>query len=131
MIKAEIDITEAMVSFHIAAEHNDENQALAAIDIVSRKTLIEPVEVLSQIERSATNNDYVNDAKMAHELLDLLKDFQDQEQTKSQKIAGIIDDSEYCLDEIKKSGNSAVIKNFIAAIRKNLDEIEKAVSYEV
>lgn len=49
----------------------------------------------------------------------------------SEIIKNNADDAIYCLGEAKKSGNPAVIKNYIAAVRKNLDEIEKVVNYEV
>lgn len=48
----------------------------------------------------------------------------------SEIIKNNADDAIYCLGEVKKNGNPAVIKNYVAAIRKGLDEIERAISYE-
>lgn len=49
----------------------------------------------------------------------------------SEIIKNNADDAIYYLGEVKKTGNPAVIKNYVAAIRKDLNEIERAVSYEV
>lgn len=124
MIKAEIDITKPMKNFSYFAEIGDINHAMDAIVVVSQKTLMKPSVVLDQIIEAAIENERYKDYDMACQILMLMENTQAQYKSKSTEIEAAADDAKYCLDEIKKSGNSAVIKNYIAAIRKNLDQIE-------
>lgn len=130
MIKAEIDITEQMESFCYFAEIGDVNHAMDAIIAISQKTLMKPSVVLNQIIEDAIKNERYKEYDMACQILTLMENERTQYKSKAAKIEAIVDDAKYCLDEIKKSGNSAVIKNYVAAIRKSLDEIERAISYE-
>ena len=131
MIKAEIDITEPMKSFGYFAETGDINHAMDAIIVISQKTLMKPSVVLDQIIEAAIENERYKEYDMACQILMLMENERTQYKSKTTEIEAVVDDAKYCLDEIKKSGNSAVIKNYVAAIRKDLDEIERAVSYEV
>lgn len=131
MIKAEIDITEPMENFCHFAEIGDINHAMDAIAVISQKTLMKPSTVLDQIIEAAIENERYKEYDMACQILMLMENERTQYKSKTTEIEAVVDDAKYCLDEIKKSGNSAVIKNYVAAIRKYLDEIERAVSYEV
>ena len=131
MIKAEIDITEPMESFCHFAEIGDMSHAMDAIAVISQKTLMKPSTVLDQIIEATIKNERYKEYDMACQILALMENERIQYKSKATKIEAVVDDAKYCLDEIKKSGNSAVIKNYIAAVRKNLDEIEKVVNYEV
>ena len=131
MIKAEIDITEPMKSFGYFAEIGDINHAMDAIIVISQKTLMKPSVVLDQIIEAAIENERYKEYDMACQILMLMENERTQYKSKTTEIEAVVDDAKYCLDEIKKSGNSAVIKNYVAAIRKDLDEIERSVSYEV
>lgn len=130
MIKAEIDITEQMESFCYFAQQDDINHAMDAIIAISQKTLMKPSVVLDQIIEDAIKNERYKEYDMACQILMLMENEQTQYKSKAAKIEALVDDAKYCLDEIKKSGNSAVIKNYVAVIRKGLDEIERAISYE-
>ena len=130
MIKAEIDITEPMKSFYYFAEIGDINHAMDAIIAISQKTLMKPSVVLDQIIEDAIKNERYKEYDMACQILMLMENERTQYKSKATKIEAVVDDAKYCLDEIKKSGNSAVIKNYVAVIRKGLDEIERAISYE-
>ena len=130
MIKAEIDITEPMKSFCYFAEIGDMNHAMDAIIAISQKTLMKPSVVLDQIIEDAIKNERYKEYDMACQILALMENERMQYKSKATKIEAVVDDAKYCLDEIKKSGNSAVIKNYVAAIRKGLDEIERTISYE-
>lgn len=130
MIKAEIDITEQMEGFSNFAKQNDVNHAMDAIIAISQKTLMKPSVVLDQIIEDAIKNERYKEYDMACQILMLMENERTQYKSKAAKIEAVVDDAKYCLDEIKKSGNSAVIKNYVAVIRKGLDEIERAISYE-
>ena len=124
MIKAEIDITEPMNNFYKFAEQKDFNHATDAIILICQKTLMKPSEVLNQIIEDSSRLERYAEYDMACQILTLLENERIQYQTKAKDIEAAANDAEYCLNEIKKSGNPAVIKNYVAAIRKNLDEIE-------
>lgn len=127
MIKAEIDITKPMNNFYYFAEIGDINHAMDAIIIISQKTLMKPSVVLDQIIEAAIQKECLKEYDMACQILTLLKNKQAQYRNKTKEIEALVDDAKYCLDEIKKSGNPAVIKNYVAAVRKNLDEIESVL----
>ena len=124
MIKAEIDITKPMKSFSYFAEAGDINHAIDAIIVISQKTLMKPSAVLDQIIEAAIENSRYEDYDMACQILMLMENARTQYKSKGTEIEAAIDDIKYCLDEIKKSGNPAVIKNYVAAVHKDLDQIE-------
>ena len=128
MIKAEIDITKPMKSFSYFAEIGDINHAVDAIIVISQKTLMKPSAVLDQIIEAAIESSRYEDYDMACQILTLMENTQAQYKSNATKIEAAIDDAKYCLDEIKKSGNPAVIKNYVAAVRKDLDQIESILS---
>lgn len=128
MIKAEIDITEPMKSFSYFAEVEDIDHAMDAIIVVSQKTLMKPSTVLDQIIGAAIENKRYKDYDMACQILTLMENTQAQYKSSATKIEAAADDAKYCLDEIKKSGNPAVVKNYVAAVRKNLDQIESILN---
>lgn len=124
MIKAEIDITEPMNNFYKFAEQKDLNHATDAIILICQKTLMKSSEVLNQIIEDSSRLERYAVYDMACQILTMLENERVQYQAKTKNIEAAVSDAEYCLNEIKKSGNPAVIKNYVAAIRKNLDEIE-------
>lgn len=128
MIKAEINITKPMKSFSYFAEIGDINNAVNAIIVISQKTLMKPSAVLNQIIDDAIENEHYKEYDMANQILVLMENAQAQCESKDTEIGAAIDDVKYCLGEIKKSGNPAVIKNYVAAIRKDLDQIESVLS---
>lgn len=130
MIKAEIDITEPMESFCHFAEIGDMSHAMDAITVISQKTLMKPSTVLDQIIEATAKNERYKEYDMACQILALMENERMQYKSRATKIETVANDAKYCLDEIKKSGNPAVIKNYVAVIRKGLDEIERAISYE-
>ena len=48
----------------------------------------------------------------------------------SKLIKDNVDDVVYCMREARKSGNSAVIKNYLVAAKKDIEFIIKALDYE-
>ena len=127
MIKAEIDITEPMESFCHFAEIGDMTHAMDAIAVISQKTLMKPSTVLDQIIEATAKNERYKEYDMACQILALMENERTQCKSRATKIETVADDAKYCLDEIKKSGNPAVIKNFIEAVRLDLEQIESVL----
>lgn len=127
MIKAEIDITEPMESFCHFAEIGDMSHAMDAIAVISQKTLMKPSTVLDQIIDATIKNERYKEYDMACQILALMENERIQYKSKATKIEAVADDAKYCLDEIKKSGNPAVIKSFIEAVKLDLKQIESVL----
>lgn len=127
MIKAEIDITEPMESFCHFAEIGDMSHAMDAIAVISQKTLMKPSTVLDQIIEATAKNERYKEYDMACQILALMENERMQYKSRATKIETVADDAKYCLNEIKKSGNPAVIKNFIEAVRSDLKQIESVL----
>lgn len=127
MIKAEIDITEPMESFCHFAEIGDMSHAMDAIAVISQKTLMRPSTVLDQIIEATAKNERYKEYDMACQILALMENERTQYKSRATKIETVADDAKYCLDEIKKSGNSAVIKNYIEAVKLDLKQIESVL----
>ena len=127
MIKAEIDITEPMESFCHFAEIGDMTHAMDAIAVISQKTLMKPSTVLDQIIEATAKNERYKEYDMACQILALMENERMQYKSRATKIETVADDAKYCLNEIKKSGNPAVIKNFIEAVRSDLKQIESVL----
>lgn len=128
MIKAEINITEPMKSFSYFAEIGDIDHAMDAVIVISQKTLMKPSAVLDQIIEAAIESSRYKEYDMADQILMLMENTQAQYKNKGTEIAATVEDAKYCLNEIKKSGNPAVIKNYVATVRKDLDQIESVLS---
>lgn len=127
MIKAEIDITEPMESFCHFAKVGDMNHAMDAIAVISQKTLMKPSTVLDQIIEATAKNERYKEYDMACQILALMENERIQYKSRATKIETVADDAKYCLDEIKKSGNPAMIKNYIEAVRLDLKQIESVL----
>ena len=127
MFTVSIDITEAMKGFSKFAEQNDMTHAMDEIMIICKKTTMPPRDVLKQIEFAAKKNGIATDYKMASRILDKLEQEHDRYLRKSEVIENAVEDIKVGLDEISHSGNPAWIKNFIEAIKLDLDQIEEAL----
>lgn len=127
MIKAEIDITEPMESFCHFAKAGDMSHAMDAIAVISQKTLMKPSTVLDQIIEATAKNERYKEYDMACQILALMENERTQYKSRATKIETVANDAKYCLDEIKKSGNPAIIKNYIEAIRLDLKQIESVL----
>lgn len=127
MIKAEIDITEPMESFCHFAEIGDMTHAMDAIAVISQKTLMKPSTVLDQIIEATAKNERYKEYDMACQILALMENERMQYKSRAAKIETAADDAKYWLNEIKKSGNPAIIKNYIEAVRLDLEQIESVL----
>ncbi len=127
MIKAEIDITEQMQGFSNFAKQDDVNHAMDEIILICRKTMMPPRTVLYQIAKAANKNNQIVDYQMACKIQELLDDQRNEIKRKSEMINDSVKDAIYGLNEIKKSGNPAVIKSFIEAVKLDLKQIESVL----
>lgn len=125
MFTVSIDITEAMKGFSKFAEQNDMTHAMDEIMIICKKTTMPPRDVLKQIKFAAKKNNIDANYKMASQILDQLEQEHDRYLRKSEVIENAVADIKIGLDEISKSGNPAWIRNFIKAIKLDLDQIEE------
>ena len=127
MIKAEIDITEQMQGFSKFAKQDDVNHAMDEIILICRKTMMPPRTVLYQIAKAANESNQIVDYQMACKIQELLDEQRNEIKRKSEMIEDSVKDAIYGLNEIKKSGNPAVIKNYIEAVRLDLKQIESVL----
>lgn len=127
MIKAEIDITEQMQGFSNFAKQDDINHAMDEIILICRKTMMPPRTVLYQIAKAANENNQIVDYQMACKIQELLDEQRNEIKRKSEMIEDSVKDAIYGLNEIKKSGNPAVIKSFIEAVKLDLKQIESVL----
>ena len=127
MIKAEIDITEQMQGFSKFAKQNDVNHAMNEILLICRKTMMAPRIVLYQIAEAANENNQIVDYQMACKIQELLDEQRNEIQRKSEMIEDSVNDAIYGLNELAKSGNPAIIKNYLKAIRLDLKQIESVL----
>ena len=127
MIKAEIDITEQMRGFSKFAKQNDVNHAMDEILLICRKTMMTPQIVLYQIAEAANENNQIADYQMACKIQELLDEQRNEIKRKSEMIEDSVNDAIFGLKELAKSGNPAMIKNYIEAVRLDLEQIESVL----
>ena len=127
MIKAEIDITEQMQGFSKFAKQDDVNHAMDEIILICRKTMMPPRTVLYQIAEAANKSNQIVDYQMACKIQELLDEQRNEIKRKSEMIEDSVKDAIYGLNEIKKSGNPAVIKSFVEAVKLDLKQIESVL----
>ena len=127
MIKAEIDITEQMQGFSKFAKQDDVNHAMDEILLICRKTMMTPQIVLYQIAEAANKNNQITDYEMACKIQELLDEQRNEIKRKSEMIEDSVNDAIYGLTEIKKTGNPAVIKNYLEAVKLDLKQIESVL----
>ena len=127
MIKAETDITEQMQGFSKFAKQNDVNRAMDEILLICRKTMMTPQIVLYQIAEAANESNQIADYQMACKIQELLDEQRNEIKRKSEMIEDSVNDAIFDLKELAKTGNPAMIKNYIEAIRLDLEQIESVL----
>ena len=127
MIKAEINITEQMEGFSKFAKQNDVNHAMDEILLICRKTMMAPRIVLYQIAEAANKNNQIADYQMACKIQELLDEQRNEIKRKSEMIEDSVNDAIFGLNELAKTGNPAIIKNYIEAVRLDLEQIESVL----
>ena len=127
MFSVNTDITDQMKGFSKFAKQDDVNHAMDEIILICRKTMMSPRTVLYQIAEAANKNNQIVDYQMACKIQELLDDQRNEIKRKSEMINDSVKDAIYGLNEIKKSGNPAVIKSFIEAVKLDLKQIESVL----
>ena len=127
MFSVNTDITEQMQGFSKFAKQDDVNHAMDEIILICRKTMMPPRTVLYQIAEAANKNNQIVDYQMACKIQELLDEQRNEIKRKSEMIEDSVKDAIYGLNEIKKSGNPAVIKSFIEAVKLDLKQIESVL----
>lgn len=127
MIKAEIDITEETQGFIKFAEQDDIKHAMDEIILICRKTMMPPRTVLYQIAEAANESNQTADYQMACKIQELLDEQRNETKRKSEMIEDSINDAIFGLKELAKTGNPAIIKNYIEAVRLDLKQIESVL----
>ena len=123
------DITDQMKGFSKFAQQDDVNHAMDEILLICRKSIVKigPRDVLDQIKFAAKGTKFNQDYLMACKIEKLLDEQRDEIQRKSEMIEDSVNDAIYGLNEIKKSGNPAVIKSFVEAVKLDLKQIESVL----
>ena len=127
MFSVNTDITDQMKGFSKFAKQDDVNHAMDEILLICRKTMMTPQIVLYQIAEAANENNQIADYQMACKIQKLLDDQRNEIKRKSEMIEDSVNDAIYELNEIKKSGNPAVIKNYLEAVKLDLKQIESVL----
>lgn len=127
MFSVNTDITDQMKGFSKFAKQDDVNHAMDEIILICRKTMMPPRTVLYQIAEAANKNNQIVDYQMACKIQELLDEQRNEIKRKSEMIEDSVKDAIYGLNEIKKSGNPAVIKSFIEAVKLDLRQIESVL----
>lgn len=127
MFSVNTDITDQMKGFSKFAKQDDVNHAMDEIILICRKTMMPPRTVLYQIAEAANESNQIVDYQMACKIQELLDEQRNEIKRKSEMIEDSVKDAIYGLNEIKKSGNPAMIKNYIKAVRLDLEQIESVL----
>lgn len=127
MFSVNIDITDQMKGFSRFAKQNDVNHAMDEIILICRKTMMPPRTVLYQIAEAASEGNQTADYEMACKIQELLDEQRNEIKRKSEMIEDSVNDAIFGLKELAKSGNPAMIKNYIEAVRLDLEQIESVL----
>ena len=127
MFYVNIDITDQMKGFSKFAKQNDVNHAMDEIILICRKTMMPPRTVLYQIAEAPNEGNQTANYEMARKIQELLDEQRDATKRKSEMIEDSVNDAIFGLKELAKSGNPAMIKNYIEAVRLDLKQIESVL----
>ncbi|AUX16001.1 hypothetical protein AB283_05925 [Lactobacillus amylovorus] len=127
MFSVNIDITEQMKGFSEFAKQNDVSHAMDEIILICRKTMMPPRAVLYQIAEAASEGNQITDYQMVCKIQELLDEQRNETKRKSEMIEDSVNDAIYGLNELAKTGNPAMIKNYIEAVRLDLKQIESVL----
>ena len=127
MFSVNTDITDQMKGFSKFAKQDDVNHAMDEIILICRKTMMPPRTVLYQIAEAANKNNQIVDYQMACKIQELLDEQRNEIKRKSEMINDSVNDAIFGLKELAKTANSAMIKNYIKAVRLDLEQIESVL----
>lgn len=127
MFSVNTDITDQMKGFSKFAKQDDVNHAMDEIILICRKTMMPPRTVLYQIAEAANESNQIVDYQMACKIQELLDEQRNEIKRKSEMIEDSVNDAIFGLKELAKTGNPAMIKNYIEAVRLDLEQIESVL----
>lgn len=127
MFSVNTDITDQMKGFSKFAKQDDVNHAMDEIILICRKTMMPPRTVLYQIAEAANKNNQIVDYQMACKIQELLDEQRNEIKRKSEMIEDSVNDAIFGLKELAKSSNPVMIKNYIEAVRLDLEQIESVL----
>lgn len=127
MFSVNTDITDQMKGFSKFAKQDDVNHAMDEIILICRKTMMPPRTVLYQIAEAANKNNQIVDYQMVCKIQELLDEQRNEIKRKSEMIEDSVNDAIFGLNELAKTGNPAIIKNYIEAVRLDLEQIESVL----
>ena len=127
MFSVNTDITDQMKGFSKFAKQDDVNHAMDEIILICRKTMMPPRTVLYQIAKAANESNQIVDYQMACKIQELLDEQRNEIKRKSEMIEDSINDAIFGLKELAKTANPAMIKNYIEAVRLDLEQIESVL----
>ena len=127
MFSVQTDITDQMQGFSKFAKQEDITHAMDEIILICRKTMMPPRTVLYQIAEAANESNQIADYQMACKIQELLDEQRNEIKRKSEMIEDSVNDAIFGLRELAKTGNPAMIKNYIEAIRLDLEQIESVL----
>lgn len=127
MFSVQTDITEQMQGFSNFAKQDDVNHAMDEIILICRKTMMPPRTVLYQIAKAANEGNQITDYQMACKIQELLDEQRNEIKRKSEMIEDSVNDAIFGLNELAKTGNPAIIKNYIEAVKLDLKQIESVL----
>lgn len=127
MFSVNTDITDQMKGFSKFAKQDDVNHAMDEIILICRKTMMPPRTVLYQIAKAANESNQIVDYQMACKIQELLDEQRNEIKRKSEMIEDSVNDAIFGLNELAKTGNPAIIKNYIEAVRLDLEQIESVL----
>ena len=127
MFSVQTDITEQMQGFSKFAKQEDITHAMDEILLICRKTMMAPRIVLYQIAEAANENNQITDYEMACKIQELLDEQRNETKRKSEMIEDSVNDAIFGLKELAKTGNPAIIKNYLEAVKLDLKQIESVL----
>ena len=127
MFSVNTDITDQMKGFSKFAKQDDVNHAMDEIILICRKTMMPPRTVLYQIAEAANESNQITDYQMACKIQELLDEQRNEIKRKSEMIEDSVNDAIFGLKELAKTANPAMIKNYIEAVRLDLEQIESVL----
>ena len=127
MFSVNTDITDQMKGFSKFAKQDDVNHAMDEIILICRKTMMPPRIVLYQIAEAANESNQIADYQMACKIQELLDEQRNEIKRKSEMIEDSVNDAIYGLNELAKTGNPAIIKNYLEAVKLDLKQIESVL----
>lgn len=127
MFSVNTDITDQMKGFSKFAKQDDVNHAMDEIILICRKTMMPPRTVLYQIAEAANESNQIVDYQMACKIQELLDEQRNEIKRKSEMIEDSVNDAIFGLKELAKTANPAIIKNYIEAVRLDLEQIESVL----